>query len=32
MSTGRKFQELFAKLDINLEQQLARYTGDSYCA
>jgi ubiquinone biosynthesis protein UbiJ len=29
MQTGRKFQELFAKLDINLEQQLARYTGDS---
>ncbi len=29
MSTGRKFQELFAKLDINLEQQLARYTGDT---
>ena len=28
MHTGRKFQELFAKLDINLEQQLARYTGD----
>jgi len=27
MNTGRKFQELFAKLDINLEQQLARYTG-----
>ena len=29
MDTGRKFQELFAKLDINLERQLARYTGDS---
>ena len=29
MNTGRKFQELFAKLDINLEQHLARYTGDS---
>jgi ubiquinone biosynthesis protein UbiJ len=29
MQTGRKFQELFAKLDINLEQQLARYTGDN---
>lgn len=29
MQTGRKFQELFAKLDINLEKQLARYTGDS---
>ncbi|HSN22816.1 MAG TPA: SCP2 sterol-binding domain-containing protein, partial [Methylomicrobium sp.] len=29
MNTGRKFQELFAKLDINLEQQLARFTGDN---
>jgi ubiquinone biosynthesis accessory factor UbiJ len=29
MSTGRKFQGLFAKLDIDLEKQLARYTGDS---
>jgi len=29
MNTGRKFQELFAKLDINLEPQLARYTGDT---
>jgi ubiquinone biosynthesis protein UbiJ len=29
MTTGRKFQELFAKLNINLEQQLARYTGDN---
>jgi ubiquinone biosynthesis accessory factor UbiJ len=29
MNAGRKFQELFAKLDINLEQQLARYTGDT---
>ena len=29
MHTGRKFQELFAKLDIDLERQLARYTGDS---
>ncbi len=29
MHTGRKFQELFAKLDINLEQKLARYTGVS---
>ena len=29
MQTGRKFQELFGKLDINLEQQLARYTGDN---
>ena len=28
-NTGRKFQELFAKLDINLEQQLARYTGET---
>jgi len=28
MNTGRKFQELVTKLDINLEQQLARYTGD----
>ena len=27
MDTGRNFQELFAKLDINLEKQLARYTG-----
>ena len=26
--TGRKFQELFAKLDINLEQLLAPYTGN----
>ena len=29
LNTGRKFQELFSKLDINLEQQLARYTGDN---
>ena len=29
MNTGRKFQELFAKLDINLERQLAQYTGDT---
>ena len=29
MQTGRKFQELFAKLDINLEKLLARYTGDN---
>ena len=29
INTGRKFQELFAKLDINLEQQLTRYTGNS---
>lgn len=28
MHTGRKFQELFAKLDINLEDKLARYTGE----
>ncbi len=28
MQTGRKFQELFAKLDINLEDKLARYTGE----
>jgi ubiquinone biosynthesis protein UbiJ len=27
MRTGEKFQALFAKLDINLEQQLARLTG-----
>lgn len=27
MQTGRKFQELFAKLDINLEAKLARFTG-----
>jgi ubiquinone biosynthesis protein UbiJ len=29
MNTGRKFQDLFAKLDINLEEQLARYAGDT---
>jgi ubiquinone biosynthesis accessory factor UbiJ len=29
IDTGQKFQELFANLDINLEQQLARYTGDT---
>ncbi len=29
MNTGRKFQDLFDKLDINLEQQLARYTGNT---
>jgi ubiquinone biosynthesis accessory factor UbiJ len=29
MDIGRKFQELFANLDINLEQQLACYTGDN---
>jgi ubiquinone biosynthesis protein UbiJ len=28
MHTGQKFQELFTKLDINLEQQLARFTGE----
>lgn len=27
--TGQKFQELFVKLNINLEQHLARFTGDS---
>lgn len=27
--TGRKFQELFAKLDINLEGKLARFTGET---
>jgi ubiquinone biosynthesis accessory factor UbiJ len=26
--TGRKFQDLFAKLDINLEAKLAQFTGD----
>jgi len=29
MDTGQEFQELFAKLDINFEQQLALYTGDT---
>jgi ubiquinone biosynthesis protein UbiJ len=29
MHTGRKFQELFAKLDINLEAHLARVAGDN---
>lgn len=29
-NTGRKFQELFAKLDINLEAKLARYTSDNF--
>ncbi|MSP53939.1 MAG: sterol-binding protein [Gammaproteobacteria bacterium] len=29
MNTGRKFQDLFAKLDINLEGKLARYTGET---
>ena len=28
MNTGRKFQELFAKLDIDLEEKLSHYTGD----
>ncbi|WP_432744031.1 SCP2 sterol-binding domain-containing protein [Methylobacter sp. G7] len=28
MQTGRKFQELFAKLDIDLEEKLSRFTGD----
>lgn len=28
--TGRKFQDLFAKLDINLEAKLAQYTGDRF--
>jgi len=28
MNTGRKFQELFDKLDIDLEEKLSRYTGD----
>ena len=28
--TARKFQDLFAKLDINLEAKLARYTGDHF--
>lgn len=30
MHTGRRFQELFAKLDINLEGKLARYTGERF--
>ncbi|MDO9161933.1 MAG: SCP2 sterol-binding domain-containing protein [Methylococcaceae bacterium] len=29
IATGQKFQELFAKLDINLEPQLARFTGET---
>jgi ubiquinone biosynthesis protein UbiJ len=29
MHIGRKFQDLFAKLDINVEKRLARYTGDT---
>ena len=28
--TGRRFQELFAKLDIHLEDKLARYTGERF--
>jgi ubiquinone biosynthesis protein UbiJ len=28
MQTGRKFQELFAKLDIDLEEHLSHFTGD----
>ena len=28
MHTGRKFQELFAKLDIDLEEKLSHFTGD----
>jgi len=30
MHTGRRFQELFAKLDIHLEDKLARYTGERF--
>lgn len=30
IATGQKLQELFAKLDVNLEQQLARYIGESF--
>lgn len=29
MHLGKKFQELFAKLDINIEPVLARYTGET---
>ncbi len=29
MDTGRNIQGLFVKLDINLEEQLARYTGEN---
>lgn len=32
MHTGRKFQELFAKLDIDLESKLARYTGEQFAS
>lgn len=28
MQTGRKFKELFAKLDIDLEEKLSQFTGD----
>ncbi len=28
MQTGRKFQELFAKLDIDLEEKLSQFSGD----
>jgi ubiquinone biosynthesis protein UbiJ len=28
MSTGRRFQELFDKLDIDLEEKLSQFTGD----
>lgn len=28
--TGRKFQELFAKIDIDWEEQLSHYTGDIF--
>ncbi len=28
MATGRQFQELFGKLDIDLEEKLSYYTGD----
>ena len=28
IQTGRKFQELFAKLDIDLEEKLSQFTGD----
>lgn len=28
MQTGRKFQELFEKLDIDLEEKLSQFTGD----
>jgi ubiquinone biosynthesis protein UbiJ len=28
MTTGRRFQELFDRLDIDLEEKLSRFTGD----